>query len=76
MTSEDGAKKSTDKKHYPKLIDETDNTEVNSTPQVGGGGGGGGGGVTLNFSAYVGSDPAFTLYPPKISGISNTPKNI
>ena len=35
ITTEDGTKKSTDKKHYPKLIDETDNTEVNSiSPQV------------------------------------------
>ena len=39
-----------------------------------GGGGGGGGGGTLIFSAYVGSDPASTLHPPKISGISSTPK--
>ena len=28
-------------------------------------GGGGGGAGTLNFSAYVGSDPASTLHPPK-----------
>ena len=29
---------------------------------------------TLIFSAYVGSDPASTVHPQKISGISNTPK--
>ena len=47
-----------------------------------GGGGGGGGqglgggprGVTLIFSSYVGSDPASTVHPKKISVISNTPK--
>ena len=33
-----------------------------------------GGGGTLIFSAYVGSDPASTVQPKKISGISNTPK--
>ena len=44
-----------------------------STP---GGGGGGGGGGTLIFYAYVGSDPASTVHPQKISGISSTPKNI
>ena len=38
------------------------------------GGGGGGGGGTLIFSAYVGSDPASTVHPKKISGISSTPK--
>ena len=27
-----------------------------------------------NFSAYVGSDPASTVYQKKISGISSTPK--
>ena len=32
------------------------------------------GGGTLNFSAYVGSDPASTLHPRKISGISSTQK--
>ena len=32
-------------------------------------------GGTLIFSAYVGSDPASTVHPQKISGISNTPKN-
>ena len=37
-------------------------------------GGGGGGGGTLIFSAYVGSDPASTVHPKKISGISSTPK--
>ena len=26
------------------------------------------------FSAYVGSDPAYTVHPPKKSGISSTPK--
>ena len=31
-------------------------------------------GGTLVFSAYVGSDPASTVHPQKISGISNTPK--
>ena len=36
--------------------------------------GGGGGGGTLMFSAYVGSDPAFTVHPQKISGISSIPK--
>ena len=34
----------------------------------------GGGGGTLIFSVYVGSDPASTVYPQKISGISSTPK--
>ena len=38
-----------------------------------GGGGGGGGGGTLFFSAYVGSHPASTVHPKKISGISSTP---
>ena len=36
--------------------------------------GGGGGEGTLIFSAYVGSDPASTVQPKKISGISGTPK--
>ena len=27
-----------------------------------------------NFSAYVGSDQESTVHPPKISGISSTPK--
>ena len=36
--------------------------------------GGGEGRGTLIFSAYVGSDPASTVHPKKISGISNTPK--
>ena len=36
--------------------------------------GAGGGGGTLFFSAYVGSDPASTVHPKKISEISNTPK--
>ena len=31
-------------------------------------------GGTLIFSAYVDSDPASTVHPPKISEISNTPK--
>ena len=35
---------------------------------------GGGGGGTLIFSVYVGSDPASTVHPQKISGISSTPK--
>ena len=35
---------------------------------------GGWGGGTLIFSAYVGSDPASTIHPKKISGISSTPK--
>ena len=39
-----------------------------------GGGGGGGGGGTLIFSAYVGSDPASTVHPKKISEISSTLK--
>ena len=34
----------------------------------------GGGGGTLIFFAYVGSDPASTVHPKKISGISSTPK--
>ena len=34
-------------------------------------GGGGGGGGTQIFSAYVGSDPASTVHPQKISGISS-----
>ena len=34
---------------------------------------GGGGGGTLIYSAYVGSDPASTTHPQKISGISSTP---
>ena len=33
-----------------------------------------GGGGTLIISAYVGSDPASAHHPPKISGISSTPK--
>ena len=32
------------------------------------------GGGTLFFSAYVGSDPASTVHPKKISGISSTQK--
>ena len=32
------------------------------------------GGGTLMFSAYVGSDPASTVYPKKISGILSTPQ--
>ena len=39
-------------------------------------GGGGGGGGTLIFSACVGSDPASTVHPKKISGISSIPKKI
>ena len=35
---------------------------------------GGEGGGTLIFSAYVGSDPASTVQPQNISGISSTPK--
>ena len=35
---------------------------------------GGGGGGSLNFSAYVGLDPASTAYPLKISRISGIPK--
>ena len=35
-----------------------------------------GGGGTLIFSAYVGSDPASTLHPKKLSGISSTPNKI
>ena len=31
---------------------------------------------TLIFSAYVGSDPASTVHPQKISGISKDPKKI
>ena len=38
------------------------------------GGGGGGGGGTQIYSVYVGSDPASTIHPKKISGISSTPK--
>ena len=34
---------------------------------------GGGGGVYSIFSAYVGSDPASTVHPQKISGILSTP---
>ena len=34
------------------------------------------GGGTLIFSSYIGSDPASTVHPKKISGISSTPKNI
>ena len=37
---------------------------------------GGGGGGNLIFSAYVGSDPASTVHPPKILEISSTPKKI
>ena len=33
-------------------------------------------GGTLIFSAYVGSDPASTVHPKKLSGISRTQKNI
>ena len=36
----------------------------------------GGGGGSLIFSAYVGSDPASTIHPQKIPGISATSKNI
>ena len=32
-------------------------------------------GDTLIFSSYVGSDPASTVHPQKISGIPSTPKN-
>ena len=35
---------------------------------------GGGGGGTLIFSACIGPDPASTVHPKKISGISSTPK--
>ena len=42
--------------------------------KIGSPGGGGGGGGTLIFYAYVGSDPASTVHPKKISGISSTPK--
>ena len=42
--------------------------------QSGGGGGGGGGGGTHHFSLYVGSGPASTIQPKKLSGISSTPK--
>ena len=38
------------------------------------GGGGEGAGYSISF-AYVGSDPASTVHPKKISGISSTPKN-
>ena len=38
-------------------------------------GGGGGGGGTLNFSCYVGLDPASTVYQ-KISGIAGIPQTI
>ena len=38
------------------------------------GGGGGGGGGTQIFTVYVGSDPASTVHPKKISGVSSTPK--
>ena len=31
-------------------------------------------GGTLIFSSYIGSDPASTVHPQKISGISSTPK--
>ena len=34
------------------------------------------GGGSLIFSSYVGSGPASTLHPIKISGLSSTPKNI
>ena len=37
---------------------------------------GGGGLGTLIFSTYVGSDPASTVHPKKISGISSTQKQI
>ena len=36
----------------------------------------GGGGGSLIFSSYVGSGPASTLHPKKISGISSNQKNI
>ena len=36
--------------------------------------GGGGYICTLIFSAYVGSDPASTVHPKKISGISSNPQ--
>ena len=41
-----------------------------------GGGGQPRGGGTLFFSAYVGLDPASTVHPKKISGISSTQKKI
>ena len=43
---------------------------------MGVGGGVGGGWGSLIFSSYVGSGPASTVHPQKISGISSTPKNI
>ena len=36
----------------------------------------GGGGGTLIFPSYVGSGPASTVHPPKISGNSRSPKKI
>ena len=33
-------------------------------------------GGTLNFSCYVGLDPASTVYPKKLSGITGIPKKI
>ena len=39
-----------------------------------GGGGGGVGGLSHFFSSYVGSGPASTVHPTKISGTSSTPK--
>ena len=36
-------------------------------------GGGGGGGGTFIFCSYVGSGPASTVHPQKVSGISSIP---
>ena len=33
-------------------------------------------GGTLNFHAYIGSDPASTVNPPKISSLKGTKKNM
>ena len=51
-----------------------DSDEQVSILEAKGGGGGGGGGGYSHFSSYVGSGPASSVHPKKISGISSTPK--
>ena len=51
---------------YPTDADDAADDDDNDDDDPGGG--------TLIFSAYVGSDPASTVHPQKISGISSTPQ--
>ena len=46
--------------------------QISAKPECSRGGGGGGGSLFCFFSACVGSSPASTFQPPKISGISST----